>query len=90
MSKKNLEKVKTTTVKAASKVKIDMVFSKENYILAGVAFAVVLIGFLLMYGSKEEVYNFRQITLAPIVVITGFLIGVLAIMYKPKATHGAD
>jgi len=90
MSKKIQEKQKVTTVKAASKTKIDMVFGKENYILAAVAFAVVFIGFLLMYGSKEEVYNFRQITLAPIVVVTGFVIGVVAIMYNSKATHGAD
>jgi amino acid permease len=55
-----------------------------------VAFAVVVLGFLLMWGGKEDIYSFRRITLAPIIVIAGFLIGVYAIMYKPKNTHGAD
>ncbi len=89
MSKKNLEKAKPV-VKETPKTKIEMVFAKENYMLTGLAFAVVVIGFLLMWGGKEDIYNFRRITLAPIVVITGFLIGVFAIMYKPKNTHGAD
>ena len=55
MSKKIQEKQKVTTVKAASKTKIDMVFGKENYILAAVAFAVVFIGFLLLFGSKIKI-----------------------------------
>lgn len=77
-------------VKETPKTKVDMVFTKENYIITGVAFAVVVIGFLLMYGNKENIYSFRRITLAPIVVISGFLIGVYAIMHKPKNTNGAD
>ena len=89
MAKKAPEKTKPTA-KVAPKTKIDMVFGKQNYILTGLAFAVVVIGFLLMWGGKEDIYSFRRITLAPIVVITGFIIGVVAIMYKPKHTNGAD
>ena len=89
MSKKIQEKIKPP-VKETSKVKIEMVFAKQNYMLTGLAFVVVVIGFLLMGGGKEDIYSFRRITLAPIVVISGFLIGVFAIMYKPKNTNGAD
>ncbi len=89
MSKKVQEKAKQG-FKVTPNTKIDMVFGKQNYMLAALAFGVVLIGFLLMYGTPEQVYDFRQTTLAPIVVILGFLIGVIAIMYKPKAKHGAD
>lgn len=89
MSKKVQEKGKPAAKETPSS-KIDMVFSKQNYVLTGLAFAVVVIGFLLMYGGKEDIYSFRKITLAPIVVITGFLIGVVAIMYKPKNTHGSN
>jgi len=88
-TKKTTEKSKPT-VKEPIKTKIDMVFGKENYMLTAAAFAVVVIGFFLMYGGKEDIYNFRKITLAPIVVISGFLLGVFAIMYKPKNTNGAD
>lgn len=89
MSKKVQEKAKTGSKEIPSS-KIDRVFVKQNYMLTGLAFAVVIIGFLLMWGGKEDIYSFRRITLAPIVVIAGFLIGVFAIMYKPKNTNGAD
>lgn len=89
MTKKAPEKGKPAA-KSSSGTKIDMVFTKQNYILTIVAFAVVVIGFLLMYGDKENIYSFRRITLAPIVVVSGFIIGVVAIMYKPKAGNGAD
>jgi hypothetical protein len=43
----------------------------------------IIIGFVLMYG-KEDIYDFRKTTLAPIVVILGFVIEIFAIMKKPK------
>ena len=68
-------------------------FGKENYtyMLAGVV--LIAIGFLLMMGgsSKDgsfdvnEVYSFRRITLAPIVILLGLAVEVYAIMRKPKA-----
>lgn len=89
MSKKVQEKGKPAAKETPSS-KIDMVFSRQNYMLTGLAFAVVVIGFLLMWGGKEDIYSFRRITLAPIVVIIGFLIGVFAIMFKPKNANGAN
>ncbi len=83
MSKINLEKSKLASKETPSS-KIDFVFSKQNYILTACAFAIVVIGFLLMWGGKEDIYSFRRITLAPIVVIGGFLFGVFAIMHNPK------
>jgi hypothetical protein len=61
-----------------------MLFGKENYLLTAVAFGVVILGFILMFGGQEDIYSFRKITLAPIVVLLGFSIGVIAIMRKPK------
>jgi hypothetical protein len=37
-----------------------------------------------MYG-KEDIYDFRKTTLAPIVVIAGFVIQIVAIMKKSKS-----
>lgn len=68
-------------------------FTRENYILMIVGLVVVLIGYLLMTGGKspdpnqfhpDQVYSFRRITLAPIVIIIGFLVEIYAIMKKPK------
>ena len=69
-------------------------FGKENYIwmLAGVV--VLAIGFFLMAGGKSsdptvfnanEVYSPMRITVAPILIIAGFIIEIVAIMKKPKA-----
>lgn len=71
----------------------DFVFGKENYLLVIAAIAIVTIGFLLMMGggsddpnvfNKEEIYSFRRITLAPIVVLLGYGLGIFAIMKKSK------
>ncbi len=65
-------------------------FSKINFILMGVAFAVIVLGFVLMYGSSTEVafnpdvFSFRRVTVAPIVCMLGFVIMIVAIMWKPK------
>jgi len=52
----------------------------------------IMIGFLLMMGGKSddpnvfnpEIFSFRRITLAPIVVLFGFVFEIWAIMKKPK------
>ena len=33
---------------------------------------------------NEELFSFQRITLAPIIIITGFIINVFAILYSPK------
>ena len=70
----------------------DFPLQKDNYILLIIGFAIIMIGFLLMMGGKSddpnvfnpEIFNFRRITLAPIVVIFGFVFEIWAIMKKPK------
>jgi hypothetical protein len=70
-------------------------FDKENYMWMFGGLALILIGFVLMAGGKspdphqflyDEIYSFRRITLAPIVILLGFGIEVYAIMKKPKET----
>lgn len=68
---------------------------KENYKLMIIGFAVIIIGFLLMAGGGSEdpkvfnpaIFSFRRITLAPIVVLAGFIFEIYAIMKKPKSTE---
>jgi hypothetical protein len=82
--------------KPAEKVITDSrpLFAKDNFKIMLAGLAVIVIGFLLMLGGAsndpnnfkpEEVYSFRRITLAPIVIVLGLLIEVYAIMRKPKA-----
>jgi hypothetical protein len=66
-------------------------FGKSNFLWMGIGIAIILIGFLLMAGGKStdpnvfsenEVYSFQRITLAPILIITGLMVEVYAIMKK--------
>ncbi len=63
-----------------------LVFGKRNYQLFIASIAVVILGFLLMMGS-EDIYSFTKITLAPLVVVAGFALGVVAILIKPKSEN---
>ncbi len=68
-------------------------FDKENYMLVFAGLALILLGFVLMSGGKsanphefhyDEIYSFRRITLAPIVLLSGIALEIYAIMKKPK------
>jgi len=58
--------------------------------IVGIIF--ILSGFVLMSGGgapddtsfNPEIFSFSRITLAPIMILIGFLIEVFAIMHKPK------
>ncbi|KOH43983.1 DUF3098 domain-containing protein [Sunxiuqinia dokdonensis] len=65
---------------------------KENYKLLLIGFGIIVLGFILMVGGKSEdpsvfnpeIFSFRRITLAPIIVLFGFLFEIYAIMKRPK------
>lgn len=69
-----------------------MPFGYKNYIMILVGVAIVVLGFILMSGGGEHtttefddsIFSFRRITLAPIVVIVGFVIVGVAIMKRFK------
>jgi hypothetical protein len=57
------------------------VFGKNNYRLMILSIIMVVFGFMLMIGDTN-IYEFRKIVLAPIVVLFGFAIGFVAILKK--------
>ncbi|MDR2911269.1 MAG: DUF3098 domain-containing protein [Bacteroidales bacterium] len=65
---------------------------KENYKLIAIGFVIIIIGFILMAGGGSndpnvfsyDIFSFRRITLAPIVLLFGFIFEIYAIMKKPK------
>ena len=69
-----------------------MVFGKKNYQLMLLGLIFITVGFFLMSGGgsedpnifNDEIYNFRRIRVAPILVVFGFIIEVYAIMKNPK------
>lgn len=78
--------------KNETKEKVNFALGKENYKLLVIVFAIIVAGFLLMLGGKspspekfsDNIFSFRRITLAPIVVLAGFIFEIWAIMKKPK------
>ncbi len=73
--------------------KFQFALAKENYILLAIGFGIIILGFILMIGGRsndpavfnEDIFSFRRITLAPIVVLFGFMFEIYAIMKKPKS-----
>lgn len=74
-----------------------ILYDKTNYILMGIGALFIVIGFALMAGGKnpdpnvfdaEEVYSFRRITLAPILIILGFVVELFAVLKKPANPAG--
>lgn len=78
--------------KKDEKEKINFALGRGNYKLLAIGFVIIIIGFLLMLGGRSEnpaefsddIFSFRRITLAPIVVLAGFAFEIWAIMKKPK------
>ena len=78
--------------KNEKKEKLSFALGRENYKLLAIGFVIIVIGFLLMLGGKTkdpnefsyDIFSFRRITLAPIVVLAGFIFEIWAIMKKPK------
>ena len=69
-------------------------FGKENYMLMAAGLVVLALGFFLMAGGKstdpnvfneKDVYSTTRITIAPLLIIAGFVIEIIAIMRKPKS-----
>ncbi len=69
-------------------------FDKENYRWMLIGLGVIFLSFFLMSGGKapspdqfnyDEIYSFRRITLAPVLLLIGFGIEAYAIMKRPKS-----
>ena len=67
-------------------------FHKQNYILVIVGLVVLGIGFLLMIGGGSDdpsvfnyaLFDFQRLTLAPILILIGYVIEIFAILWRPK------
>jgi hypothetical protein len=68
-------------------------FTKENYTWIIIGAVTVALGMFLMSGGKNQdpntfdynvVYSTTRITIAPILIVAGLLIEVIAIFKKPK------
>lgn len=62
----------------------------KNYKLLLIGFGIIILGYILMIGGdpataegfNDNIFSFRRITLAPIVLVAGFAFEVYAILKK--------
>ena len=70
----------------------EFAFGKENYKWLIIGIAVLITGNLLMIGGgsddpsvfNPEIFSVRRITIAPLVILAGFAIVLIAIVKKSK------
>lgn len=67
-------------------------FHKQNYILVIVGLVLLGIGFILMIGGGSDdpnqfsyaLFDFQRLTLAPILILAGYIVEIFAILWRPK------
>ena len=77
--------------KASNEPRRPLTFGPETYKWLGIGFALVLVGLFLMAGARNpdpnvfdtgDMYGFRRITLAPLVILSGIGVTMYAILKK--------
>jgi membrane-bound ClpP family serine protease len=71
---------------------VEFAFGRENYVLLLIGLALIILGFILMVGGgssdpkvfNEAIFDFQRLTLAPILILAGFVVELIAIIKKPK------
>lgn len=92
MSQKPQPKAAAPVKKAESASPVNFPFDRINYILLIAGVVIIMLGFILMIGGgsddpnvfNEAMFDFRRITLAPILILLGFGVELAAILKKPK------
>lgn len=69
-----------------------ILFGKKNYIILIFSIFLISLGYFIMSGGgsqnplifNNEIYNFKRIRLAPLLVILGFTLALLSIIYDKR------
>lgn len=72
-----------------------MPLGKVNYIMIAVGIGIMILGFVLLSGGGSddpnvfnyEMFNFRRLYIAPILLLAGLTLEAVAIMYRPRTSH---
>lgn len=67
-------------------------FGKTNYYLIGAGLVLIALGYLLMMGGgaenpeefNPEIFSAQRISIAPILLVLGFIVEIVAIMWHPE------
>ena len=86
---------KKATTEITPEKEARMALGPTNYKLMLIGFGIIVLGFILMVGGASpspdefnyDMFSFRRITLAPILVLGGFAFEVYAIMKRNKSKN---
>ena len=70
----------------------ELSFNKINYILMAVGIVLLALGYILLAGGGSDdpnvfnpaMFDSRRLVVAPILIVLGFVVEIVAIMYKSK------
>ena len=77
----------------------ELIFGRQNFILIGAGLALILVGLAVMSGGHMPdpdtwdpniIYSFRRITLAPFLMLAGFVVIIYGIFKKTQPNSAAD
>ena len=79
-------------MKNTNEINTHFLFERVNYKILLIGLAVIALGFILMAGGgsddpavfNEDIFNFRRIRLAPMIVLIGFGVTIYAILKSPS------
>jgi predicted cobalt transporter CbtA len=72
----------------------ELIFGRQNFIFMGIGLALVLVGLAIMSGGAmpdpnkwepERIYSFTRITVAPILMVAGFVMVAVGIFKQKPA-----
>jgi hypothetical protein len=77
---------------AGKEKSLQFAFQRENYIYMFIGLGILVLGFLLMIGGGSDtttkfspaIFDFRRLTLAPLLILAGYGVEIYAIMKRPK------
>lgn len=100
MKQKNIKKAPMPTKKESSAtttakenhLNFQLAFGRTNYILMIAGIVVLALGYILLSGGgsddpntfNPDMFDDRRLVAAPILITIGFVVEILAIMYKKK------
>lgn len=72
--------------------KVEFAFGLLNYIIMGIGLVMLFIGYVLLTGGgsddpnvfNAEMFNARRMYVAPILIVLGLVVEIVAIMVSPK------
>lgn len=84
--------IKTDNVSPVNSDRLQFVMTPMKYRILLMGIATLLLGYALMSGGgspdpavfDESIFSHRRITLAPVVVLIGYCLVGVSIMYSPK------